>query len=141
MDWLWQIWESLTLGKILIGVALIVISFVVSTLVISFVMIKIPANYFHSDFEHHLMSDRNMFLRWTVIVCKNILGIFLILLGIVLSLPGVPGPGVLTVLIGLILVDIPGKRRVESMIIKRPAILSAVNGLRSRYKKPPLLLD
>ena len=141
MDWLSQFWQALTLGRILLGAALIVVSFAASTAVISWVMVKIPVNYFHSDFEHHILSDRHMLLRWTVIVLKNIVGVVLILLGIVLELPGVPGPGVLTILIGLILADIPGKRRMESLIIKRPAILTAVNGLRARYKKPPLLMD
>src|SRR5262245_40758335 len=43
-------------------------------------------------------------------VGKNVGGVLLILLGVVLSLPGVPGQGFLTILIGLMLTDIPGKR-------------------------------
>jgi len=44
-------------------------------------------------------------------------------------------------LIGLILMDIPGKRPLEARLIRRPAILSSVNKLRARYNKPPLLMD
>lgn len=120
---------------------MIIISFVISTVIISIVMVKIPENYFHSDYEHHFLTDKNVILRWTVIVIKNIAGVLLILIGLVMAFPGVPGPGVLTILIGLILADIPGKRKLESLIIKRPAILTAVNSLRTRYKKPPLLMD
>jgi len=58
-----------------------------------------------------------------------------------LSLPGVPGQGFLTILLGLIMLDIPGKRPLEARIIKRPSILSAINKFRARYNKPPLVMD
>ncbi len=87
------------------------------------------------------MPNSPWMVRWGVVVLKNIFGLLLILLGIVLSLPGIPGQGILTILLGLIMIDIPGKRPLEARIIKRPAVLSAVNKLRSRYNKPPLLLD
>ncbi|MBK9529879.1 MAG: hypothetical protein IPO41_16555 [Acidobacteria bacterium] len=74
-------------------------------------------------------------------ILKNVLGVFLIGVGILLSLPGVPGQGVLTILLGLIMIDIPGKRPIEARIIKRPTVLAAANNLRARYGKPPLELD
>lgn len=141
MEWLTNIWESLTLGKILLGVLILVVSFAFSTLVVSIIMVKIPANYFHSEYEHHFLTDKHPLLRWTVIVIKNIVGVLLILIGLIMAFPGVPGPGVLTILIGLILIDLPGKRKFEALIIKRPTILSAVTSLRARYNKEPLLLD
>ena len=61
--------------------------------------------------------------------------------GIILAIPGVPGPGFLTFFIGLILPDIPGKRSLETWIIKRPSILAAVNKLRAKYDNPWLILD
>jgi len=141
MEWLINFWETLTWGRILLGAVLIVVSFAVSTFIVSVIMVQIPANYFHSDYEHHFLTDKHPILRWTVIVIKNIVGVILILLGIVMMFPGVPGPGVLTVLIGLILIDLPGKRKVEALIINRPTILNAVNNLRTRYNKEPLLID
>ena len=72
---------------------------------------------------------------------KNILGVLLIILGLLLSLPGVPGQGLLTILLGLIMIDIPGKRPIEAKIISRPTILAAANQLRAKYKKEPLILD
>ena|SRR6185369_7670140 len=141
MEWLSEFWASLTWVKIFIGIFLMVLSFVVSIAIVSFVMVKIPENYFHSDYEHHFLSEKHIVLRWTGIILKNIIGVFLILIGIVMTFPGVPGPGVLTILIGLIMIDLPGKRKAEAFIIKRPTILRAVNDLRARYKKPPFLLD
>lgn len=104
-------------------------------------MVKIPANYFSSHYVQDFMPGKPWIVRWGAVILKNLLGVFLILLGLVLSLPGVPGQGLLTILLGLIMLDIPGKRPFEARIIKRPAVLSAVNKLRARYKKPPLELD
>ena len=66
---------------------------------------------------------------------------FLVALGIILSLPGVPGQGILTILLGIIMLDIPGKRPLEARIIQRPSVLSAINNLRAKFNKPPLILD
>src|SRR5262249_60782572 len=79
-------------------------------------------------------------LRGAARVAKNLLGGMVALLGILLSLPGIPGPGLLLVLIGLTLLDIPGKRRLERKLIGRPRVLRGINSLRERFGKPPLVL-
>ena len=141
MEWLSGIWESLTLGKILFGVGMFLFSLLFSFLAIGIVMVKIPANYFSSHYVQDFLPGKPWLVRWSAVILKNVCGLFLILLGIVLSLPGIPGQGVLTILLGLIMMDIPYKRPLEARIIKRPTILAAVNNLRARYKKPPLIMD
>jgi len=136
-----QYWAEVTWLQIIALLGVIAVTFVVSYVIVSIVLVKLPANYFHSDYEHHLMPNRNPVLRSIVIGLKNVLGVILILTGIVLSLPGVPGPGLLTIFIGLMLTDIPGKRTLEAKMIGRPSVLSAVNKLRARYDKPPFLLE
>jgi hypothetical protein len=105
------------------------------------VMVKIPENYFSSHYVQDFLPGSPWIVRWGAVIAKNVFGIFLIGLGIILSLPGVPGQGILTILLGLIMMDIPGKRPLEAWIIKRPAVLSAVNNFRARYNKPPLVMD
>lgn len=141
IDWLSKLWASITLGQILVGVLLFLGSLALSFGAIAIVMIKIPANYFSSHYKHDFLPGSPFIVRWGAVIAKNILGLFLILLGLALSLPGVPGQGILTILLGLIMLDIPGKRPLEARIIKRPAVLSAINNLRARYSKPPLELD
>ena len=140
-NWLVQFWQSLTWSKVLLGLLILAVSFAFSFLVIGIVLVKIPQNYFHSQYENKFLHDKNAVLRWIAVVIKNIIGIILIILGILMAIPGVPGPGVLTILIGLIMIDIPGKRYLEGLIIKRPMILSAANDLRAKYNKPPLVMD
>jgi hypothetical protein len=141
MGWLTRFWESLTLNQVLLGLGLFLGSLAISFGALAIVMVKIPANYFSSHYVHDFLPGSPWIVRWGAVILKNIFGVFLILLGIVLSLPGVPGQGVLTILLGLIMLDIPGKRPLEARIIKRPAVLAAINNLRSRYSKPPLLMD
>jgi hypothetical protein len=141
MIWLSEIWASLTLGQVLIGIAIAAGSFVVAFAVIKIVLILMPANFFHSEYTHHFLPDRNPLIRFVAILAKNLLGACLIVFGVLLSLPGIPGPGLLTIFIGLVLVDLPGKRRFEAKIIQRPFILNAVNRMRTKYNKPPLIID
>ncbi|MDH3493106.1 MAG: hypothetical protein OEM82_06110 [Acidobacteriota bacterium] len=141
MDWLTELWNSLTLGRVLLGVGVFVASLLVSFLAIGIVMVKIPENYFSSHYQQDFMPGSPWIVRWGAVIVKNVVGILLIILGILLSLPGVPGQGILTILLGLIMLDIPGKRPLEAKIIKRPNVLSAINNLRERYDKPPLVMD
>ncbi|HEV7700972.1 MAG TPA: hypothetical protein VGO43_12135 [Pyrinomonadaceae bacterium] len=134
-------WHSLSWASVIAGTAVIIAGFVLSYVIVSIILIKMPENYFRSDYEHHFLSDRHPVLRTAGIVIKNIIGVLVIITGIILSVPGVPGPGLLTIFIGVMLTDIPGKRVVEAKMIGRPAILSAVNRLRARYKKPALIVD
>jgi hypothetical protein len=141
MKWISERWTAASWTAIAIGLALFVATFVISYLVVCVVLIKLPENYFHSDYEHHLLPDSHPVLRSVAIAAKNVVGVILILAGIVLSLPGVPGPGLLTIFIGVMLTDLPGKRKLEVKLIGRPAVLGTVNKLRAKYNKPPLQID
>jgi hypothetical protein len=57
---------------------------------------------------------------------------------VALSLPGIPGQGVLTILAGVTLIEFPGRHRFVRAIIGRPAVLAAVNRVRSCFGRPPL---
>ncbi len=139
MEWLSGYWESLTLSRVLFGLALFAVSFVASIVIVGIVIVKIPENYFSTHYQRDFLPNTPWIVRWGAVIAKNLIGLILIAAGIVMLIG--PGQGILTILIGLIMMDIPGKRPLEAKIIKRPAILSAVNDLRARYNKPPLVMD
>ena len=141
MQWLSDFWANLTLAQALFGIGIFLISLAFSFGSIAVVMVNIPADYFSSHYHPQFMTDKPWIVRWSAVILKNIFGFFLVLLGIALSLPGVPGQGVLTILLGLIMLDIPGKRPLEAKIIKRPAVQKSIDKLRARFNKPPLTLD
>jgi hypothetical protein len=88
-----------------------------------------------------LWIDQHPVIRWLGLILKNLAGGLLVFLGLVLSVPGIPGQGLLTVLIGLVLIDFPGKRKVERAILRRPQIRETVGRLRRRFGKPPLVFE
>lgn len=139
MEWLAELWASLTLGRVLVGTALFLVPLLVSVFIVAIVIVKIPANYFSSHYQQDFLLNSSWLTRWGATVAKNIAGVVLVLAGIVMLVG--PGQGILTILIGLILLDIPGKRPLEARIVKRPTVLAAVNKLRQRFEKPPLIMD
>ena len=143
IDWLTETIHGwgLTWGQVLFGVLFSVVTFVLSIAVVTVVLVKLPANYFHSSHAREFLVARHPVLRALAIFVKNLLGLLLVGFGIVMSLPGVPGQGVLTILLGIMLLDFPGKRALETRIVSRPRVQTAVNALRARFDKPPLLLD
>jgi hypothetical protein len=141
MEFLSDIRSSFTIGRIVLGVSLFAASLLISFASIAIVMVKIPPNYFSTHYERDFLPNSSWWVKWGVVVLKNIFGVFLVLLGIILSLPGVPGQGILTILLGLIMLDIPGKRPIEAKIIQRPTVLAAINRLRARFGKTPLIMD
>jgi hypothetical protein len=141
VEWLSEIWASWSLQQLLFGILLFLVSLAVSFAAIAIVMVRVPPTYFSVHHRREFLPDRVWYVRYSAVIAKNVLGVFLVLLGIVLSLPGVPGQGILTILLGLTMLDIPGKRPLEAKIIQRPTVLAAVNKLRSRYGRPPLIMD
>lgn len=139
MEWLWEYWQALTWTRILFGVGLFIASAALSVLIVAIVVVKMPANYFSSHYQQDFLPNTPWLARWGAVIIKNLIGLVLVLAGIAMLIG--PGQGILTILIGLIMLDIPGKRPLEARIIQRPAVLSAVNNLRARYNKPPLILD
>ena len=133
--------ESLPLGhKVLLALGTFALTFVLSLAVVAVVLVRLPATYFR-DQSVSLMATHHPVIRWCVLILKNILGLLLVALGLLLSLPGVPGQGLLTALIGVMLLDFPGKRRLERRLVSRPSLLAAINALRARFGRPALVLE
>lgn len=122
----WIEWHHLGLAA-LVWVALTVGSLAV----VARVVVVLPEDYF----------ERASTLRrpWTVRrFLRNGVGVALVGVGAVLSLPGVPGQGLLTVLVGLLLVDFPRRRQLERALARRRGVLPALNRLRARFGRAPL---
>jgi len=136
-----DLFASMSWRGFLIGALIFVGTFFINLAIVSFILVKIPANHFSKSRKTKFWSGPRPLLHAAGVVGKNIGGVLLVALGIVLSLPGVPGQGLLTVLLGLMLLDFPGRRRLEQKLLSRPSIVNAINGLRARFDKPPLELN
>jgi hypothetical protein len=52
-----------------------------------------------------------------------------------------PGQGIITIFIGLILVDFPGKKRLLFYILRNPLVLSTINWIRKKNRKKDLKIS
>ena len=129
----WNGWHLLALSVgLAVGMA------AVSVAVVGAVLARLPADYFVNPAARRPI-DRHPVLKWLLVVGRNAFGYLLIALGVVLSLPGVPGQGLLTILMGVMLIDFPGKHRAERWLVTRRVVLGPVNRLRARAGQPPLM--
>jgi hypothetical protein len=133
--------ELVTLREAMLALGLFAGTFALSIAAISFILVKLPSTYFQQAHARKFWVERHPTVRWAGLIGKNLLGIVLLLLGILMSVPGVPGQGILTILLGIMLIDLPGKHRLEYKILSRPSVLEKINRLRHKFRKPPLLLD
>lgn len=75
-------------------------------------------------------------MRWVYRIGKNAVGAALILAGLAMLV--LPGQGLLTLTVGLVLTDVPAKRRMLRRLLGRKRVLALVNRLRRRFQRPPL---
>ena len=104
-------------------------STIFSMLIAGAVLLALPADYLRE-------GDRSQ-RHWTARIVRTVVGIILVAVGIVLSVPGVPGQGILTILAGLTLIEFPGRHHLIRALLGRPAVLHAVNRVRVRFNRPP----
>ncbi len=115
------------------------ISFFGTLAAVPILLIRLPADYFAPDRRRPRVAADRPIRRFLFLMLKNIAGIIIIAAGVAMLV--LPGQGVLTILAGLMLLDFPGKYRIERRLIMQPKILRAVNQLRRRAGKDDLRLE
>lgn len=132
---------ALSWRSVLIGALIFVASFLINLGIVSIILVKLPANYFSKNRKTKFWSGPHPALHAAKVIGKNVAGVLLVALGVVLSIPGVPGQGLLTILLGIMLLDFPGRDRLEQKLLSKPSIVNTINKLRGRFGKPPLELN
>ena len=112
--------------------------FLFSLLTIKWLVALIPEDYFINR-KASKMRSSNPVLWYIVLIIKNVVGYSLVLGGIMMLV--LPGQGVFTIIIGLMLSNYPGKYSIERKFIAIPSILKSINWLRQKSNKPPLNLS
>lgn len=125
----------------------IVLWWMLATSVITFIaamicgpmwVIKIPSDYFVEK-RHERKHLRNLStVNALLMVGRNLLGAILVFIGALMLV--LPGQGLLTILVGVMLLDIPGKYRIARWIVMHPPVLQSMNWIRHRAGRAPLVL-
>jgi len=103
------------------------------------VAILIPEDYFAG----RVPADRSVWNGTAMHIfrrlAKNVAGVIVLAAGVVMLVT--PGPGLVLILLGVSLMDFPGKRALERRIVRNPVVLSRINRMRVRFGRPPLTVD
>jgi hypothetical protein len=106
--------------------------------VVAWLVIRLPTNYFVAKRRQRFESWKEYpALRAALVIGKNLLGVVLLVAGLVMLIT--PGQGLLTIVAGLMLVDFPGKFRLERSLVKRRHVWRSLNWLRKRAGRPELI--
>ena len=111
------------------------IIFIFSLLTIKWLVALIPSDYFIKKNNSEFRSNYPIF--WLVsIIIKNLVGYTLIVGGILMLV--LPGQGLFTIFVGLMLSNYPGKFYIERKFIAIPSVLRAINWLRKKSNTQPI---
>lgn len=114
-------------------------TFIGTLLIIPALAARIPDDYFSQPERHRIpWAQHHPLWRAVLVTMKNLLGATVFLFGV--ALVALPGQGLLTMAIGITLLDFPGKYRFERWLVGRGPLLHAINALRHRSGRAPLKL-
>ena len=141
MDWLLEQWVRLREHEEwfawIAGVSLATL--VVSALAVPVLIRRLPSDYFlENSAGAEWMKRQHPVQRLILLILKNLLGAILVIGGLIMFLT--PGQGILTLVVGLLLISFPGKRRFEVWLVKRKPIHRAIDWIRRRGGRPPIEL-
>ena len=112
---------------------------VVTLVAVAVIIVRMPADYFVDRRHHHLARFRERpALTLALTIARNVLGLAFLVAGIAMLV--LPGQGLLTIFVALVLLDFPGKLRLEQSLIRRKGVRRPMNWIRRKAGKPPLVI-
>ena len=115
-----------------------VVTFVGSLVAVPWLIGRMRADYFLTHWQVvQARHRRHPALALTVFLARNALGLLLVAAG--LAMLFLPGQGLLTVLIGVCVMDFPGKRGLLQRLVRGPRVQGALNWIRRKRGKEPFV--
>jgi len=112
------------------------LTFAGTLLALPVLLIRIPDDYFLSSYRQRRRLGITGFLFH---LTKNLLGIVFTVMGFIMLF--IPGQGLLTIVAGIWLMDLPGKRRIEIKLIRNRAVYRSIDYFRRKAGKSPLKIE
>lgn len=117
-----------------------VVTFLATLVLGPLMVVWAPHDYFtHQRRRATVLTTRHPLVRMLVLVVRNTLGLVLLVAGVLMLV--LPGQGLLTIVAAIIVADFPGKYRLERWIVSHRSIRNAIDWLRRRAGRRPLVVD
>ena len=119
------------------GISLLL--FIITAIAVPLFIIHLPSDFLLYKKRKQHFEQVHFTLRILIIIAKNFIGIILVAAGVLMLI--LPGQGIITILIGLVLIDFPGKNSLILFILSNPIVLNAINWIREKNRKKKLKLS
>lgn len=114
--------------EVALGVASVVM-FVGTMIAVPIFLVRVPSDYFSRPRSAHSVPIR---------ILRTVVGVALVAMGVAMLV--LPGQGVLTILVGLSILDLPVKDRIILRLLRHPKVQRAIDDLRRKHGKEPLIV-
>lgn len=111
--------------------SLSLVTFLGSIVAVPWIVCKMPSDYFVQKRPHRV--------KLPVLIVKNCMGFIFVAAGIFMLVT--PGQGVLTILVGLLIMSYPGKVEIERRILMVRGLRRALNWVRKKQGCSPMIFE
>jgi hypothetical protein len=113
-------------------------TFVGTLIIIPILIVRIPADYFKRKKQKQKSCYKNQhaLICFIGLVFKNLFGALFVLAGVAILF--LPGQGLITILIGIMMLNFPGKFALQLRVIQQPTVLGAINRIWMKANQPVL---
>ena len=134
-------WMETHSAMLLTGLGVLgLVTFVTSLIALPIIVARLPV-------DHFIVSCRRMSpwrscrpVRNTLLaVLRNLLGTALVIGGVMMLV--LPGQGILTIVIGLLMIDLPKKRAFQARLLAWKPVNRGINWMRRRAHQPEFVLQ
>lgn len=107
-----------------LSITISIVLFVASLLFVVYWLVQVPADYFVS--EHSTNKSGPELLR-------SVLGFILVVMGVLMLV--LPGQGVVTMVIGFLMIDTKWSKKYAEKILKKKNVKRTINNLRKKFRR------
>ena len=101
----------------------------ISLALLPYLVARLPVDHFcQQSRSQHPITSQQALLR----ILRNLLGLILLFAGLLMLL--LPGQGLLTLVLALLLLDYPQKKKIERSLLQQKTIFNGLNWLRKKAK-------
>ena len=101
----------------------------ISLSLLPYLVARLPVDHFcQQSRSQHPITSQQALLR----ILRNLLGLILLFAGLLMLL--LPGQGLLTLVLSLLLLDYPQKKKIERSLLQQKTIFNGLNWLRKKAK-------
>lgn len=120
-------------------ITIFMVAWIATVVWLPIAVVRLPPDYFMRP-ERCAQRRCQRSANFAILSLKKAIGLILLIAGVVMLLPLVPGPGLLSIFIGLSLLNFRDTRRLQLIMLSRPWLLSRINKLRAMEHRPPLIV-